>query len=86
MDRVSLTRIAELMASASVGVVPKGADGFGNEAFSTKILEFMACGVPVIASRTRIDEHYFNDDFVSFVEAGNVTSLADALLRCVPEL
>jgi glycosyltransferase involved in cell wall biosynthesis len=81
MDRISLTRIAELMASANVGVVPKRADGFGNEAFSTKIFEFMACGVPVIASRTRIDERYFNEDFVNFFEAGSVTSLADVLLR-----
>ena len=43
------------MAAASVGVVPKRSEGFGNEAFSTKTLEFMACGVPVIVSRTRID-------------------------------
>jgi glycosyltransferase involved in cell wall biosynthesis len=81
MKYVSLTRLAEVMASASVGVIPKRSDGFGNEAFSTKILEFMGCEVPVIVSRTRIDEYYFNDRLVNFFEAGSATSLADVLLR-----
>jgi glycosyltransferase involved in cell wall biosynthesis len=81
MESVSLARIAEVMASASLGVVPKRSNGFGNEAFSTKTLEFMACGVPVIVSRTRIDQHYFSDDLVNFFEAGSVTDLAHVLLR-----
>jgi glycosyltransferase involved in cell wall biosynthesis len=43
------------MENADLGVVPKRNDPFGDEAFSTKILEFMAMGVPVIVSETRID-------------------------------
>ena len=69
------------MAGAHVGVVPKRADGFGNEAFSTKILEFMACGVPVIVSRTAVDAHYFDDSVVRFFEPGSDASLADAFLE-----
>jgi glycosyltransferase involved in cell wall biosynthesis len=61
-------------------VVPKRADGFGNEAFSTKILEFMACGVPVIVSRTRIDERYFDETLVNFFD-GTAADLARVLLR-----
>jgi glycosyltransferase involved in cell wall biosynthesis len=81
MDSVGVNEIAAIMASASVGVVPKRADGFGNEAFSTKIFEFMACGVPVIVSRTRIDEFYFNDRIVNFFTSGDVSELAAAMLR-----
>lgn len=81
MESVGLKQIAGVMATASVGVVPKRADGFGNEAFSTKILEFMACGVPVIVSRTKVDQYYFTDDLVSFFEPGSVEDLANALLR-----
>jgi glycosyltransferase involved in cell wall biosynthesis len=81
MEGVSLLQIAPIMASASVGVVPKRNEGFGSEAFSTKIFEFMACGVPVIVSRTRIDAHYFNDALVNFFEPGNADDLADVLLR-----
>ncbi len=80
MENVGLTQIGPLMAQASVGVVPKRADGFGNEAFSTKILEFMACGVPVIVSRTRVDEHYFDDSLVNFFD-GTAEDLARVLVR-----
>jgi glycosyltransferase involved in cell wall biosynthesis len=80
MDRVSLKEMSEIMASADIGVVPKRADGFGNEAFSTKILEFMACGVPVVVSRTQVDAHYFNDSLVRFFASGQEADLADTLL------
>jgi glycosyltransferase involved in cell wall biosynthesis len=81
MDRVPLHEVAALMAAADAGVVPKRADGFGNEAFSTKIFEFMACGVPVIVSRTQIDAHYFNDTLVRFFTPGEVADLARAMLQ-----
>ena len=80
MPQIGITEIAAVMAAADVGIVPKRSDGFGNEAFSTKILEFMGCGVPVIVSRTRIDQHYFNDDLVTFFEPGDDRDLARALL------
>lgn len=75
-----LEQIAVKMASAQLGLVPKRADSFGNEAFSTKIMEFMALGVPVLISRTRIDEYYFNDSLVMFFQSGNENDLAEKLL------
>lgn len=80
MDRVPLRDVARIMAGADVGVVPKRADGFGNEAFSTKILEFMACGVPVIVSRTEVDDRYFNDSLVRFFVPGDEDDLSRAIL------
>ena len=80
MDRVPIQEMARIIASADVGVVPKRADGFGNEAFSTKILEFMASGVPVIVSRTRVDEHHFNPTLVRFFKPGDERDLATAML------
>ena len=71
--------IADVMAQADLGVVPKRADSFGNEAYSTKIMEFMSLGVPVVVSSTRIDRHYFNDSVVRFFESGNADALAEAM-------
>ena len=77
---MSLELVAEVMSNVDLGVVPKRADSFGNEAFSTKIMEFMAMSVPVIASRTRIDEYYFNDEILQFFKSGNVEDLAEKIL------
>src|SRR5208337_4345732 len=42
---VPIEEVANTMANVDLGVVPKRKDSFGNEAFSTKIMEFMAMGV-----------------------------------------
>ncbi|MBN1127956.1 MAG: glycosyltransferase [Chitinispirillaceae bacterium] len=75
-----IDEIAKKMAMSDLGVVPKRADGFGNEAFSTKIFEFMALHVPVLISSTKIDRYYFNDSVVRFFESGNERQLADGIV------
>lgn len=74
--------IALVMTSADLAVVPKRvSSGFGNEAASTKIMEFMSLGVPVIVSRTKVDTYYFNDSQVRFFESENVGELANSILE-----
>ena len=80
-DRVPFDQISDIIASADLGVVPKRDDGFGGEAFSTKTLEFMACGVPVVVARTRVDAYYFDDSIVRFFTPGDEEDLAAALLE-----
>jgi glycosyltransferase involved in cell wall biosynthesis len=79
-DPLPLEGIAVKMAQADLGVIPKRADDFGNEAFSTKIFEFMALNVPVLVSSTKVDRYYFNDSVVMFFESGNERELADKIL------
>ena len=80
-ETVSLEGVAKAMETVDAGVVPKRGEGFGSIAFSTKILEFMAMGVPVIASRTAIDEFYFNDSLIEFFEPGNAEDLARKIVH-----
>lgn len=75
-----LREIASVMANADLGIVPKRNDSFGGDAFSTKILEFMALGVPVVVADTRIDKYYFNDSLVRFFKAGDIKDLAQVML------
>jgi glycosyltransferase involved in cell wall biosynthesis len=75
-----LEAIAEKMALSDLGVVPKRADDFGNEAFSTKIFEFMALNVPVLISSTKVDRYYFDESVVMFFESGNERELSEKIL------
>ena len=80
-DPVRVQEIAQVMADADLGVVPKRADSFGNEAYSTKIMEFMSLGVPVVVSNTKIDRFYFNDSLVRFFESGNPAAMAEGMIE-----
>ncbi|MGO8927563.1 MAG: glycosyltransferase [Limisphaerales bacterium] len=82
---VPLCQIADIMANADLGVVPKRADSFGNEAYSTKIMEFMAVGVPLVVSNTKIDRYYFDDSIVRFFDSGNADALATAMLEVLQD-
>jgi glycosyltransferase involved in cell wall biosynthesis len=78
-NALPISEIAEAMADADLGIVPKRNNSFGDEAFSTKILEFMSLGVPVLVSSTRIDRFYFNDQVVQFFRAQDEDDLAEKL-------
>lgn len=75
----SMETIIEKMMDVDLGIVPKRGDDFGGEAFSTKILEFMAMGVPMLIAETRIDRYYFNDDLVTFFKGGDERDLAEKI-------
>jgi glycosyltransferase involved in cell wall biosynthesis len=76
-----IREIASVMATADLGVVPKRADSFGNEAYSTKIMEFMSVGVPVVVANTKVDQYYFDDSVVRFFESGNADALAEGMYQ-----
>src|SRR5690554_1827600 len=77
---VPIEKLPEIICSADIGIEPKKKHSFGNEAFSTKILEFMAMGIPVIASDTMVHKHYFNEKMVKFFESENAIDLAEKIL------
>ncbi len=81
--RKPLREIAEVVESADLGIVPKRKNSFGNEAFSTKIFEFMAMGVPVIVSDTLVDRYYFDDSLVRFFRGDDEEDLARCMLDLI---
>jgi glycosyltransferase involved in cell wall biosynthesis len=78
---ISMEQVAEIMGRADLGVEPKRKQTFGNEALSTKIFEFMAMGVPVLASDTVINRRYFGDGSVGLFTSDDIDDLASAILR-----
>ncbi len=80
---LDIEQIADKMLNVDLGIVPKRNDLFGGEAFSTKILEFMALGVPVIAAATKIDRFYFNDSVLKFFKPEDEEDLARCMMALV---
>ncbi len=78
---VNITELAYQLSQSDLGIVPKRNDNFGGTAFSTKIMEFMTVGIPVVAARTIIDEYYFNDGQVQFFEPDNADDLANKIIK-----
>ena len=82
---VSLREISAVIEDADLGVVPKRGNSFGDEAFSTKTLEFMTLGVPIILAETTVDRYYFNDDVVTFFPSGDADALAESMLKLIED-
>ncbi len=70
-----------IIAAADVGVVPNRSNTFTDGILPTKLLEYVAMGLPVVASRTPGVAAYFGDDAVEFFPPGDHRALADALRR-----
>jgi glycosyltransferase involved in cell wall biosynthesis len=81
-DFLPSREIAQVMAATDLAIEPKrSTSAFGNEALSTKILEFMSLGVPVIACRTKIHAYYYDDSIIQYYENDDETELAQKILR-----
>ena len=78
-EPMDIHELVEVYKTTDIGVVPKRGGFFASEAFSSKILDFMASGIPIVASRTTIDEYYFDDTQIMFFEPDN----SDDLARCI---
>jgi glycosyltransferase involved in cell wall biosynthesis len=75
--------VAEKMANADLGIEPKRNDMFAGDAMSTKILEFMSLGIPVIASDTRVHKYYFDESVVLFFKSDDEQDLARCMLSLI---
>ena len=78
--RVPMERLATLLAEADAGLVPSLPEPYLQYSLSTKLLEYVALGIPVIASDLATFRSHFTDGALRFVPAGDVSALADAIV------
>ena len=75
-----LELIPPAIAAADVGVAPMRQDIFTDCGLPTKLLEYVALGIPGVASRTATTADYFDDSMVQFFRPGDAADLAEKLL------
>jgi glycosyltransferase involved in cell wall biosynthesis len=75
-DMVAADRLPRAIRSADVGIVPNRSNLFTDGILPTKLMEYVAMGVPVIAAKTPTVAAYFDDSMVEFFEPGDPDDLA----------
>jgi glycosyltransferase involved in cell wall biosynthesis len=83
--RVPLDELPRLIADADLGIVPSIHEPYLEYSLSTKLLEYVAMGIPVIASDLATNRAHFTDDAILFVSGGDPVALAGAIRAVVAD-
>lgn len=78
---IPLEQVVDVMRQVDVGIVPTLGGVFAGEALSTKSLEFIGVGTPIVISRTAASEYYYNDSMVMFFKQGDHSDLANRIIE-----
>ena len=77
---VPVQQIPALIADADVGLIPLRLSSGTDIMLPTKLLEYVSMGIACIAPKTGTIARYFDDRMVEFFDAGNIDSLAAAIV------
>jgi glycosyltransferase involved in cell wall biosynthesis len=80
-DFLSSSELSNLIRTYDLGIVPYRRDVFTDGILPTKLLEYVALGVPAVVSKTTVVSRYFTDDMVEFFECENVADLTEHICR-----
>jgi len=82
-DNVPLQKIPQIMSEADVGIaLLAGHNKYSQQALNVKLFEFLAMGLPSIASKTKSIEYYLDEKVVELSEPNNYKDVA----RCIKNL
>jgi glycosyltransferase involved in cell wall biosynthesis len=83
--RVLIDDLPRLIAEADIGLVPSLHEPYLEYSLSTKLLEYAAMGVPIVASDLATFRHHFTDAAIRFVPGGDPAALVAAIEALVDD-
>jgi glycosyltransferase involved in cell wall biosynthesis len=78
-EYMPITELPHFIRHADVGIVPNRRDIFTDGILPTKLMEYVALGIPAIAARTPAIENYFDETMVSFFQPDDAAELANRI-------
>lgn len=79
-EAVPFYELPHTLSSADIGIVPTKDSVFSNEAVSMKALEYISMEIPIVVSRTKAHDFYYDNSMVKFFEPCNPEGLAEAVI------
>jgi glycosyltransferase involved in cell wall biosynthesis len=79
--RVPIDDLPGLIAGTDVGLVPSRPEPYLQYSLSTKLLEYAAMGIPIIASDLATFRSHFSEDAIRYVPGGDARALAGVILE-----
>ncbi|HEX2980949.1 MAG TPA: glycosyltransferase family 4 protein [Anaerolineaceae bacterium] len=76
---VPIEEVPKIIRQAALGIVPYRRDIFTDGILPTKLMEYVALGIPVLAADTPIIREYFDESMVQYFQAGDAGDLAHKL-------
>lgn len=77
---VPLEQMIQELSAADIGIVAQKSSPYSNLVHTGKMYEYIAFGIPVLATRLKAVEAYFGDDALVYFEPDNPESLAEGIL------
>jgi glycosyltransferase involved in cell wall biosynthesis len=77
--RVPLDDLPALLAGSDIGLVPSRPEPYLQYSLSTKLLEYAAMGVPIIATDLATFRAHFSDEAIRYVRGADPSALATAI-------
>jgi len=79
-DPVSIDKIPAFINRADLGISTHKKDSFWDLYFSTKIVEFLISGLPVVSSKTKTIQYYFSEDNLFYFTPEREKEFAEKVL------
>ncbi|MDQ2673709.1 MAG: glycosyltransferase family 4 protein [Chloroflexota bacterium] len=83
--RVDMDDLPGILAASDIGLVPSLPEPYLEYSLSTKLLEYAAMGVPIVASDLATFRHHFSDEAIRFVPGADPEALARAVEAMVDD-
>ncbi|MDQ2673333.1 MAG: glycosyltransferase family 4 protein [Chloroflexota bacterium] len=83
--RVGMDDLPGVLSMSDIGLVPSLPEPYLDYSLSTKLLEYAAMGVPIVASDLATFRHHFSDQAIRFVPGADPDALARAIEAMVDD-